>query len=86
LLGSAFFGLVDAEIPAQEVGSVHLFDGFARLFVVGKSDKGKSARAVCFPVERDEEVFDGAVGGEGFTDVIIRSGERQIAEIQFHSL
>lgn len=86
LLWSALFGLINAEVTTHEVGPVHFFDCFASEIVVSESDEGESAWAVGFAVKGDEEVFDGSVSGECFTNVIIRSSERQIAEVQFHSL
>jgi hypothetical protein len=86
LLWATLFGFVDAEITTHKVGSIHFFDSFPSEVVVGKSDEGESAWAVCFAIKRNEEVFDSSVSGECFFDVVIRSSERQIAEVQFHSL
>jgi hypothetical protein len=86
LLWATLFGFVDAEITTHKVGSIHFFDSFPGEVVVGKSDEGESAWAVCFAIKRNEEVFDSSVSGECFFDVVIRSSERQIAEVQFHSL
>jgi len=85
LLRATFLGFVDAEVAAHQVGTVHFLNGFAGLVVVGQGDKGEATRTLGFAVERDEEVIDGSVGGEGFANVVIGSGERQIAKIQFHS-
>ena len=86
MLWATLFGFVDAEITTHKVGSIHFFDSFPSEVVVGKSDEGESAWAVCFAIKRNEEVFDSSVSGECFFDVVIRSSERQIAEVQFHSL
>ena len=86
LLWATLFSFVDAEIATHKVGSVHFFDCFAGEVVVSKCDESEPARAVGFAIKWNEEVFDGSVCGECFANVFIRSGEWQIAEVQFHSL
>jgi hypothetical protein len=85
-LWAALFSFVDAEIATHEVGAVHFLDSFPSEVVVGKSDESESAGTVGFTIKGNEEVFNGSVSGECFADVVIRSSERQIAEVQFHSL
>jgi len=71
LLRTALFGFVHAEVTTLEVESVHFFDCLAGKVVISQSDEGKSAWAVCLTIQRDEEVFDGSVSCECFTNVLI---------------
>ena len=71
LLGTTLFSLVHAKVTTLKVESVHFFDCLAGKVVISQGDESKSAWAVCLTIKGDEEVFDGSVSCECFTNVLI---------------
>nr|WP_323137470.1 hypothetical protein [Paraliomyxa miuraensis] len=80
--GSTLFGLVHAERPAVDHGSVHALDGLLGILVGAHGQEGEAPGPAGFPVGDDLGIGDHAELLEGGAEALLRGLEGQVAHEQ----